>query len=120
DTANQINTELKDKISFQDIADSYNDVFSKMNSAVGSFGSDPLVVMQQITNMLLMPKDFIDNVRDRLDFVKSQFSEFYNLVKSLPTIYTAQYLGASVISAYTVTAIPNEDGEYQSALDVDN
>ena len=121
DTATGINNDLKNKINAQSIANDYSDTFAKMNAAIGSIGTQPITVMRQISQMLLMPKRFIDNVRDRLDFVQSQFSDFFNLVQSLPTIYTAQYLGASVISAYTVTAIPDDDSNgYQSAADVDN
>lgn len=121
DTASGINNDLKNKIDAQSIANDYSDTFAKMNAAIGSIGTQPIMVMRQISQMLLMPRKFIDNVRDRLDFVQSQFSDFFNLVQSLPTIYTAQYLGASVISAYTVTAIPDDTSNgYQNASDVDS
>lgn len=119
DTANGINSDLKNKISSQDIADKYSDIFFKLNTSVGSFGSDAIQTMRQISNMLLMPRQFIDNIKDRLDFVKSQFESFLNLANSSSSIYTAQYFGASVISAYTVTAIPNGTLKYNTASEVD-
>lgn len=119
DTANGINSDLRSKISSQEIADKYSDIFFKLNSSVGSFGSDAIQTMRQITNMLLMPRQFIDNIKDRLDFVKSQFDSFLNLTQSSSTIYTAQYFGASVISAYTVTAVPSTTVKYNTASEVD-
>lgn len=120
ETANGINSDLRNKISTQDIANKYSDVFFKLNNTVGSFGSSPILTMREITQMLLMPSLFINNIKDRLSFVKSQFKSFGNLVKSSSTIYTAQYLGASVISAYTVTAIPTGILKYSTASEVDN
>jgi len=120
DTANGINSDLKNKISGQDVADKYSDIFFKLNTSVGSFGSDAIQTMRQITNMLLMPRQFVDNIKDRLEFIKSQFGSFINLVQSSSTIYTAQYLGASVISAYTVTAIPSSTVKYNTASEVDD
>lgn len=119
DTATVINQELQNKINFQDIADEYNNTFSKINATVGSFQSDTLQVLQTVSNMLLMPQKFIDNTQDRLKFIQSQFSSFVNLVTHLPSIYTAQFIGASVISSYANTSVPAGKNTYETATDVD-
>lgn len=118
-TAENINQELQNKIDFQDIADEYNSTFAKINATIGSFQSDTLQVLQTVSNMLLQPKRFIDSTQDRLKFIQSQFNQFVNLVAHLPSIYTAQFIGASVISSYANTSVPSGKNTYETAKDVD-
>lgn len=119
-TANTINQNLRDKVSFQDVANQYSDAFYSVNTTVGSIGTESTEIMQTISNMLLMPSKFINNMKDRIEFVSGQFQSFYGLVSNLSSIYSAQFFGASVISSLAVTSLPDSETEYDNVQDIDN
>lgn len=99
-----INNDLKTKINPQDISFDYN----KLVNSLAHYTDNPLEIMNNISQMLLLPIRFVDSIKDRMQFIKSQFSRFYSLVSNIENIYSAQFIGASVVSSMCLASLPDD------------
>lgn len=118
DASRNINNDLKTKINFQDVSFDYN----KLVNSLAHYTDDPLEVMNNISQMLLLPVRFVDSIKDRMKFIESQFSRFYALVSNIGNIYSAQFLGASVVSSMCVASLPDDQDQisYNDTHEISN
>lgn len=114
DVSRNINNDLKNKINFQNVSFDYN----RLVNSLAHYTDDPLSIMNNISQMLLLPIRFVDSIKDRMKFIESQFSRFYNLVSNLGNIYSAQFLGASVVSSMCMASLPDDNSKYNDTHEI--
>lgn len=104
---------LRNKISTQNVS---NDYLSEVNSLKVS-STNAVDLMRSVQRQLLMPIEFIDDIKESVSFLEMQFQEIKDIITSSINAY--EFLGASIISALCKGVVPDNISEYDNTNDID-
>lgn len=113
DSSIAISDNLQNKIDFQDVATDYMSELNKLKN----YSSTTVDLMRSTQNQIMMPIDFINNIKDTVSFLELQFNTVKDIITSSVLAY--EFLGASIISALSLGVVPNDNAEYSNTKDID-
>ncbi len=113
ESADTLSSNLTDKIDFQNISSEYKTELNKLKNQA----SNALDLTRSIQAQLMMPINFINDIKDTVLFIEMQFNSIQNVIESSVKAY--EILGASIFSSLAIGATPTNEKTYNNTNDID-
>lgn len=99
----------------------YTNVFNTAMSAVNNATASPLLAMRTLISLASYPATFQQNVKGRVDLLKTQFETFRDTIKGSVTLAQKQLyqnMAGSIVSSIAIAAVSPFTGDYKNNREV--